>query len=567
MYRQLGVLAGLGVFVCALVVGVGPAWAAGGGPGGSGASEPVPDLGPSNLLILVNASSPASESIAGLYRAFHPEIAPAQVLHLTGLPDCASASAGPVDEIITRDEFEALIAQPVRDYLITKGWVDSVYCIVTTAGLPYRIEDTDPDLADVVKPAASAAMLTVDNRYRVNAASVEAELAVLFQIDPALPYSAEMPIKNRVVNPYQGYASEIRAWEGCRDVLNRRESFRWTYMWRVYRSPKIEGTFDYAGYSAYNRAMSPADIYLVTRLDGPRAQGEYPVLAVLSMLERAAAVSDPTYEDFVGYDPNKSFVAIDESPCAPAQFAYCQVYNFPPQYDFLTLPDHPVPPGAEDFDGVFNEGNHFELAFETLAGFEPPPLSTLIGFADFGLGSRVLWNDTCVPLSDYFLPPNAGLIGLLTYGRNGGEGRSPTYLLTDGPDGGPLFTCAYGAVFSSLESFNAVTMFTDASTSQGKLVEFLEMGGSGAVGHAFEPGVEGLIQGDFLLVNLLRDDDEDGVGDMTLAEAAFTAMPFLSWAEVVLGDPLMRLRVASGGLVDPEWDEVPLPGSGRETSE
>jgi hypothetical protein len=523
----------------------------------------VPDLGPSNLLILANASSPASESIANLYRAVHPEIAPDRVLHLTGLPDCASLSAGPVDEIITRDEFEALIAQPVRDYLITKGWVDSVYCIVTTAGLPYRIEDTDPDLVDVVKPAASAAMLTVENRYRVDAASVEAELAVLFQIDPALPYTPQMPVKSRVVNPYQGYASEIRAWEDDRDVLNRRESFRWTYMWRVYRSPKIEGTFDYAGYSAYNRTMSPADIYLVTRLDGPRGQGEYPVLAVLNMLERAAAVSDPTYEGFVGYNPDEAFVAIDESPCAPGELAFDQVYNFPPQYDFLTFADHPVPPGAEEFDGVFNEGNHFELAFEALAGFEAPPWSTLSGFVEFGLGGRVLWNDTCLPLSDYFLPPNAGLIGLLTYGRNGGEGRSPTYLLTDGPDGGPLFTCAYGAVFSSLESFNAVTMFTDASTGQGKLVEFLEMGGSGAVGHAFEPAAEGVIQGNFLLVNLLRDEDEDGIGDMSFAEAAFTAMPFLSWAEVVLGDPLMRLRVASGGLVDQESEGAPLSGRGK----
>ena len=92
-------------------------------------------------------------------------------------------------------------------------------------------------------------------------------------------------------------------------------------------------------------------------------------------------------------------------------------------------------------------------------------------------------------------------------------------------------------------------------------------GGSGAVGHAFEPGVEGLIQSDFLLANLLRDDDEDGVGDMTLAEAAFTAMPFLSWAEVVLGDPLMRLRTASGGPVDPDGDGVPLPAGGGRMSE
>ena len=52
--------------------------------------------------------------------------------------------------------------------------------------------------------------------------------------------------------------------------------------------------------------------------------------------------------------------------------------------------------------------------------------------------------------------------------------------------------------------------------------------------------------------NLLRDEDEDGIGDLTWVEAASTAIPYLSWAEVVIGDPLMRLRVGPGAIVSIE---------------
>ena len=35
-----------------------------------------------------------------------------------------------------------------------------------------------------------------------------------------------------------------------------------------------------------------------------------------------------------------------------------------------------------------------------------------------------------------------------------------------------------------------------------------------------------------------------GSADLSFVEPAYTAIPYLSWAEVVLGDPLMRLRLA-----------------------
>jgi hypothetical protein len=39
-----------------------------------------------------------------------------------------------------------------------------------------------------------------------------------------------------------------------------------------------------------------------------------------------------------------------------------------------------------------------------------------------------------------------------------------------------------------------------------------------------------------------------GMAKMTLVEAAFTAIPYLSWSEVLIGDPLMRIAYGPGGL-------------------
>ncbi|NLX12985.1 MAG: hypothetical protein GXY44_04920, partial [Phycisphaerales bacterium] len=532
-----------------------------------GQGHPTP-LGPADVLILVNADSPCSRSVADLYRRFYPGIADEQVVYLYGLPDSAALSATPAQEIITRQQFETLIAQPVRDYLIATGLVNNVYCIITTAGMPYRIKDTNPLLANVVYPNGSNPTLTLDNRDVVNAASVESELAVLFQIDSAVPAGARMPINGRVVNPYQGYADGIKSWASIRDIIGRRTSFRWDTgtLWMIQKPPRIEGelrweNWQMCGFSAYNRRLSPADIYLVARLDGPRQAGTYPIFSVHQMLKRAAAAGNPS----IGYNPALSTAVIDNAPNAPDVYAYSRILNFPPQYDVLSFSQHSIPPGAEEYSGQFSEGNHFMRTFYWLTGMSPPSDVIVTHDIDIGLGGVAVWDDTNTIMNQNYLASGAGIIGLLTYGRNGGDGRPAGYLLTSGPDGGNLFKCVPGAVFASLESFNAVTMFTDVNTlpsAQGKIVDFIQMGGTAAVGHSFEPVRCAAIQGEFLFRNLLRDDDMDGVGDLTLVEAAFSALPYLSWSEVLIGDPLMRLRHGPGALVNTVECREDVDGNG-----
>lgn len=533
-------------------------------------------LSPSDVLILVNANSPCSRSVADLYRRKYPGIAPEQVLYLggvaaypAGLPDCASSSATAATEIISRAEYETLIAQPVRDYLINAGRVNTTYCIITTAGMPYRIRDTV--YANVVLPAASNPNETVTYLTYVDAASVESELAVLWQIDPALPVSSTscptcpgLPTRNRVVNPYNGYRSGIKDWAAVREgqgILARRETFKWVLPRYVSKGPLIEGQTATGG-SATGRRMSPADIYLVARLDGPRAVGEYPIFAVHDMVNRAAMVSDPTSLTFAGYNPASTDLIVDDSQnCCPA-FQCTPSYNLrtsaiPGGGEYaIDFAQYPIPPGGEDGLGTGGTPSacHHDRTMQWLTGAIPGE-TMLIQAMNIGLGSggNCFWDGTNTIMSrtvtDSILGPGRGIIGLLTYGCNGSDGRPQTYLRTSGPGGGALFNCAPGAVFSSIESYNAVTMFTSYSTGQGKIADFIQIGGTAAVGYAFEPVVSALVQGDYLMRNLTRDDNQDGVADLSFVEAAYTSIPFLSWATVVVGDPLMRIQIGPGGLV------------------
>ena len=49
--------------------------------------------------------------------------------------------------------------------------------------------------------------------------------------------------------------------------------------------------------------------------------------------------------------------------------------------------------------------------------------------------------------------------------------------------------------------------------------------------------------------------DGDAVADLCFVEAAWTGIPYLSWTEVVIGDPL--LRIAYGPGEDQAWTQFP----------
>lgn len=515
----------------------------------SGVEMAQGQLTPADLVLVVNDDSPTSVYVADLYRQYYPSITDAQVVHLSGLADCGGAGSTPADEIVTRSQFDSLIANPIRQHLIANDMVNSTKAIVTTAGLPYRIEDQT--YGNLVNPASSQPYSSSQIGY-VRAASVESELSMLFQLEgsgnpnPASTY-------DRIVNPYQGYRSNIDQFD--RDIVNddRRAGMTWSYPRQLSGAaavPIMEGqrSRDSSDYGKYDRVFSAGDIYLTTRLDGPKVQGQSAIFAVHDMLERSQRASSSEY----GVNPAQAVAVLDDS--AGVGLNSNRIYNIPGDAVYLEQetgsqppPDTYTPEIRDDYDSGFKQMTGQDVVNGVLNQGSMANANGVAVLLDKQAGERLNQDD----LAD----THKAVVGLASLGKHGDEGSGSDYLTSEGPDGGAVFNMAYGSVFASVESFSAVTMFADEETGvapQNKIVDFLSIGGSGAIGHSFEPYADAVVNTEFLLYNMLADEDGDGYADMTFAEAAFTALPYLSWSEVVLGDPLMRLAYGPGGIARAE---------------
>jgi hypothetical protein len=509
-------------------------------------------LHPSDVLVLVNANSPTSRYIAKLYRQYHPEISESQVLYLSGLTDCSGPQSTPANEIITRQEYNTLIAGPVRNYLADPGHperITTIKVIITTAGMPYRIEDTV--YSDAIYPSGSNPSIVSGHTLDINAASVESELVGLWYGDYG---SNPFGLSNRLVNPYQGYY--YSGFDLFDRVIPGTKTMQWTYASpRTGKHPKMEGEQPITWpptYGTINRSFNAGDMYLTCRLDGPKNQSKSAVFAVRAMLERAKRASSSSY----GVNPLQAVAVLDDAPGSTLDDN--RVFNLDTSVNYWVYePDVCQPPDAP---GLLNKDDY-------VAGFVAMT-NKPVNDNNINTGLMDSAYDLCVILdrrsgtrtnqSDLEALQKQGVILVATFGRNGDEGSASNYILKGGPGGKALFNLVNGAVFTSLESLNAVTMFSDCNTlpvAQGKIVDFITIGGAGAIGHSFEPVSSAAIDNEYLFYNLLADNDGDGKADLTFVEAAFTAIPFLSWSEVVIGDPLMQIVYGPGG---PAW--TPLLG-------
>ena len=511
-------------------------------------------LGPQDVIILVNQNSPTSRYIAKMYRQYYPQITDSQVLSLSGLADSSGPSATPADEILTRQQYNQFIANPLRAYLTDPSHpnrITQVKVIITTAGMPYRIQDTV--YSDAVYPAGSNYSTVSLHTSDINAASVESELVTLWYGDyGANPFG----LNNRLVNPYQGYY-----YSGF-DLFERVVPGTKNMVWSVPYSdsgppPKMEGEPNKNG--TVNRKFNAGDMYLTARLDGPKKQGQSAVFAVRLMLERAKRASDPHF----GVNPLKAVAVLDDAPAS--ELDNNRVFNLDTSANYWVYdPCVPQPPNAprilrkDDYVACFKAMTNKSVNYN---GFNTGLMDyayDLCVILDRRSATRTNQADLDALLSTYPQRQSGqGVILLATFGHNGDEGSASNYILKGGPAGGPLFNVVNGAVFTSIESFNGVTMFSDVNTApvaQGKVVDFISIGGTAAIGHSFEPLSDAAIDNLYLFYNLLSDEDGDGKADLTLVEAAFTAIPYLSWSEVLIGDPLMRIAYGPGGQA---WTPVP----------
>ncbi len=234
--------------------------------------------------------------------------------------------------------------------------------------------------------------------------------------------------------------------------------------------------------------LTPGDIYLVTRLDAAPTAGATAAENVAALIRRGI---------INGFDPCGVRAVFDRWSCAPLDD------------DGLGV----IVPPRDDFPNA-----HAAL---------------------LGVGVRSTFDQTGAFLTNANLPPGGPFIAVGSYGTNhalGGCGGSPPGLGAYVSTGYPWHPAAF---FVSYESWNGTSMIDGvARGGQGQVLDFISSGGSFTIGSVTEPFTFSVPRTELLAKNLL-------IGGMTFAEAAYTALPVLSWQWTPVGDPLATVRLGA----------------------
>ncbi len=409
-------------------------------------------LTPDRVMILYNSANAESLAVRDLYRAAHPDVTLELDLNNPNLTPGTS---------FTRSQYQNRVRGPLLDYLAGTDQFgvplsQRVICIVTTRGLPARINGTSEFDAGS------------------SWASLESELSLVQQdLEGAgtanLPFHysgvIDNPYHTQLNQPIDGYSRAAIA------------------------SPR---TFQYFSQGAWRLAgLTPGDMYLVVRVDAAPSDGATALDNIAALLERSA---DPVV------DVCESQVLLDEYGCAD-------------QLDddgFTSLF-----PGADDF-GLTRQ------ALES-GGFSVTHDQTT-NWIEFGE-----------------LPDARPLVVFATYGEN----HDIESCGDDPPGDGDYFAdyaYAPGAMLITYESFNGNSIH-DGTPRQGQAqaLDFLAAGGTFTIGHVREPFTFAIPDMLYLSQNML-------LNGMSFAEAAYSAMPGLSWQTTPIGDPLARVSLVAGQL-------------------
>jgi len=104
------------------------------------------------------------------------------------------------------------------------------------------------------------------------------------------------------------------------------------------------------------------------------------------------------------------------------------------------------------------------------------------------------------------------------------------------------------AMFLSIESFNGNSIIDGQPRGgQGQVLDFITSGGSFTIGHVAEPFSFSVPDMEYLTRSML-------ISGLSFAEAAWIAMPALSWQQVPVGNPLARIEVLEVSSPDQNRD-------------
>lgn len=452
------------------------------------------------VLVIYDSRLPDSREVAEYYAGsgavpggagnLHGARAGVRVFDLAsaGQPEVAPGS-------ISYPNFVARLRDPIRNYLLTTGQSQSIRVLVTTKGLPHRVQDTDlPNAGD-----APNQLIDEYNAGDATMASVDTELALLWQPleSGEMGRAADSLSDGVIVNPYWRATTPIRT----QPTTNNRAT-------KSYSAVGVAPTWTPLGSQGAAGRLSPGDLYLVSRLDAPT------VSDVRGIIDRGGNAF---------YNTSTMAALLDESDSNGTTDAGANAEIDNNADGFPSLRD------ADDYEITRDE----LLADRRFAGAFTQ-YNALGGGNQFFVGPRLTWQ---APV----LLVNQPVVLLATYGANH-TGRPR---ITSGTLADTIYATSFnypnGAIFNTIESYNGRDfggLGQPSGPAQQQASSFLAAGGTLAVCNVWEPLADTVPDNRFLSRNFIR-------GNLSWAEAAWSSIPALSWQQMVVGDPLARATRSS----------------------
>lgn len=494
------------------------------------AAAAAAQIGPSQVLVVYDSRSSDSKLVAEWYAGSakvpggagnvpgkHPTV---RVFDLAsgGVP------LSPVGNI-TYPNFVANIRNPIRTHLTNNSLQKTIRCIVTTKGMPHRVQDSDlPNAGD--NPNDQANEL---NAGDATAASVDSELTLLWQpLDTnENGLGGDSKSDGCIANPFWRSTISIAQYPTTNILVNKTLS----------KPLGLGGIYwTITGLNALK--LTPGDMYLVSRLDGKT------VAHVKGMIDRGGGITVNT---------NTAAMVFDEANSAAASNG---IADASPNSEW----DNNALTGTQLWSGDdFEKTRDF---VQTDKRFNPAKVyyNPASGISNFIVGPLINYQGQGIIVSD-------PVIFLSSWGSNSGaQATQPQTAagVNAGSNYTKSFNLAQGACFTSVESYNARDFGGYGSWfggwgPQAQISDFIEAGGTFAIGNCWEPFTFPLPDNEWIIKNFY-------LGQMTWAEAAWSAVPVLSWQTIVVGDPLSRIMrtcedVNNDGRVDSEdliwWTQHP----------
>jgi hypothetical protein len=463
-------------------------------------------LRPEQVLVVYDSRLPDSLAVAEYYAGsakvpggaggragVRPGVRAVNIASLTGVVFSSSD--------LSYANFIAGLRDPLRGWLSAQALEGEIRCIVLTKGLPHRLQDLNWAPLGDAPVSASDAM----NQGNYTAASVDSELTLLWQNLSAGEANGmgDSKADGGIVNPYARQSVSINGFSTA-NITSAKQFLVASGL----------GTGQGWISNATNPAqkLSPGDMYLVCRLDGPD------VASVLAMIDRAQGLLLNVNTAGVVLDEGASNGLADGSPNS--------------EYDNQG-PSETRPSGTEGDDYESTRSafvNDRRLVSANIL------YNSLGGASQFIVGPRALPANLGGQVITGGITTSLPIVLLATEGANH-VGGTPT----NGGWGYPFsFNYAPGAIFNTIESYNGRKFGTITTNGFGQAdaSDFIASGGTFAVAQVWEPFAFSVADNLYLARSFV-------LGSLSWAEAAYTSIPLLSWQQIVLGDPLARMSRSS----------------------